>query len=172
MSGILRVGWEQSFQPAGLSWGQWSSPQAWFGPQPQRGEAPCYSTAPAHLCSLCPQLVSLMLKLMLPELRWALQRLLFLLPLLQPAASSAASFLWPLHGSSLLLSLFSRLRTQSPIHSSRTRMLQRKNQSLITRNAFSFRCLAWDLGKWIVEARIWCLLAWTPLREEKRILQF
>lgn len=94
MSGILRVGWEQSLQ--GLSWGQWSSPQAWFGPQQQRGEAPCYSTAPAHLWSLCPQPVSLMLKLMLPELRWALQSLLFLLPLLQPAASSAASFLWPL----------------------------------------------------------------------------
>ena len=38
MSGILRVGWERSFQPPGLSWGQWSSPQAWFGPRLSVGQ--------------------------------------------------------------------------------------------------------------------------------------
>lgn len=74
-------------------------------------------------------------------------RLLFLLP--PPSALLPLlwpSFLWPLRGTSLLLSAFSRLRIQSPIHSSRTRTLQRKTQSLITRNTFSFRGLAWDLG--------------------------
>lgn len=32
MSGILRVGWEPSFRPTGLSWDQWSSLKPGLGP--------------------------------------------------------------------------------------------------------------------------------------------
>lgn len=144
MSGILEGG--LGTKPAGLSWGQWSSPQAWFGPQQQRGEAPCYSTVPAHLCLLfahsrshwCWKSDAARTEVSPPAPAF---------PSPPPACCLFCGII-PVasHGSSLLLSS-PGWRTQSPIHPLAPGCCRGRPRSPITRNAFSFSlsCLG-DLG--------------------------
>uniref|UniRef100_A0A7N9C8P9 Low affinity immunoglobulin gamma Fc region receptor III-A n=1 Tax=Macaca fascicularis TaxID=9541 RepID=A0A7N9C8P9_MACFA len=74
------------------------------------------------------------------------------LPLPSPLLPSLLpSFLGPLCGSSLLVSAFSRLRTQSPIHFSCIRTLWK---SLMTKTVFSLHCLALGFEKKIREGKI------------------